>query len=185
MSNVTVAHIVSIKKNGKDGARLPIQTKIHSYRIGRGADCEISIQLPEVCPELAIMTIDENHCVWIKNISEASSILINEQQLIAGGNKQQQVDDDTDSICLLHNQDIIKIASRAFRLDYGQISHTWTAELRQLTINFICIDSLLLLYSSLCLCVFCCCRCSSCHESQHGEQYSEDCPQDSCIWYSY
>ncbi|KAK3575801.1 hypothetical protein CHS0354_000052 [Potamilus streckersoni] len=100
------AKIVVIKRNGSDGAHFPLTAT--SCLFGRGNECDIRIQIPQVSKEHCRVTVNEDGEVFLTNLSEVNPVFLNNKPL--------------HSTAQLKHSNVFTIVDRSFRLEFPEDS---------------------------------------------------------------
>ena len=114
-----VAHIVVVRRNGKDGGRFPL-AKAQAV-IGRSLDCDIRIQLPSVSQNHARLSIQNNR-VFLEHVSEKgrTDVIRPAQSLhAAASTKQERALTFGQQPVELPHGCVFQVTDRQFRLEYS------------------------------------------------------------------
>ena len=103
-----LGHVVVIRKDGTDGGKFPVTDDI---LIGRLEDCHVRINLSTVSRRHAILRVDEEGSILLKNCSKTNPTLLNKEALWAQDER------------LVNDQDVICIGERYFRWERTTQQH--------------------------------------------------------------
>ncbi|KAK3912888.1 Proliferation marker protein Ki-67 [Frankliniella fusca] len=97
-------HIIILKKNGDDGARIPVD---RSVKIGRGTHCDVRIIVQSVSEQHCLVLIEDGRRALLQNLSSTSQTLVNGVSI----GKERHA---------LQHGDIVGVGERSFRWQYAE-----------------------------------------------------------------